>query len=354
MAITTNFSNKVISLVNDLTAADKVNINEAIFQETFALSKFTNAHTIRNGVRDGNIIPIILNGDTYCAMPVSDPTSCDLPEGNLNLNFSAKKWRLAEYAQRIPICMRQFDEQFLAFWNMYRQRLDNPTTTPDAQAFLTFITEQVENAIIGTQWRAGYFGDTASTSGLVKGNDGFFVQAQAGNGHKAQITKAGAEPTGEELLKAIETALNENADQFWLGTDDVVIKTSWAVANKIVIYLNSLDRLSPYNCTCVNANGIVRSDKFGVDGLRLFGYKVEAHREIDGSAICTGVAGNKYQIIIARKSNLLAGTNTLDKLEGFDMFYDQVSRKIFIDSTVYLGVAIALDEYIYLTTDKVN
>jgi|GEM_PF-5718673 len=126
MAITTNFSTKVIGLVNDLTSADKVNINEAIFQETFALSKFPTAHTMRSGVRDGNVIPIVLNGTNYCSMPASDPTSCDLPEGNLNLNFSAKKWDLAEYAERIPICMRQFDEQFLAFWNMYRQRLDNP------------------------------------------------------------------------------------------------------------------------------------------------------------------------------------------------------------------------------------
>jgi len=352
MALTTDFSTKVIGLVNDLTSADKVTLNQAIFQETFALNSFATAHNIDTNVRHGNVIPIILNGEPFLTMPKRDQTSCDFPEGSLNLKFSAKKWDLSEYAERIPICMRQFDENFLLFWNMYRQRLDNPTTTPDAQAFLTYIIKQIEDRIIATQWRVGYFGDTTNASDYINGNNGFFTQAVASSGYKKQIVKAGAEPTGEELLKAIENALNDNSGEFWLGSDDIVIKTSWQVANKIVIYLNSLDRLSQYNCTCVSADGIVRSDKFGVDGLRLFGYKVEAHREIDGTARV--LTQNPFQLIISRKSNLRVATNTMDKLEGFDMFYDQLTDKVYIKSLVYLGVAIALDEYIYLTTDKIN
>jgi len=346
MAVSTDFSTKVIGLVKDLVSADKVTLSEAIFQETFALNNFAKAHNIDLNVRHGNVIPIVLNNDPFLSMKERDQTSCDFPEGSLNIKFSSKKWDLAEYAERIPICMRQFDENFLLFWNMYRQGLDDPTNTPDAQAFLSYLIKQVEDRVQATQWRVGYFGDTTSTNDYIKGNNGFFVQASAGSGYKKQIDKATTEPTGEELIKAIEKALNENSGEFWLGSDDIVIKTSWQVANKIVIYLNSLDRLNQYNCTCVSADGIVRSDKFGVDGLRLFGYKVEAHREIDGTARV--LTESPFQILIARKSNLHVGTNTMDKLDGFDIFYDQLTNKVYINSSVYLGVAITLDEYIYL------
>jgi len=349
MAFEGNFSTAVLALVEDLVSADKVNINEAIFQETFGIGSFVGAHTLRTGVRHGNVIPIVLAGDNYCAMPVGDQTDCELNECDLTPNYQAKKWDLAEYNCRIPICMRSFEENFLAFWNMYRQRLEDPTQEPDAQAFLTYLTTQVERNILGAQWRVGYWGDTsATTNNLINGNNGFFAQAEAGNGIKLPITGAGDTPTAEEILNSIQSALETSSDSMWLGQSDVVIKMPWTVANKLVIYLNQLNRQNPYNCDCVSADGIVSADRFSVDGLRLFGYRVEAHREIDGGASCVEEA-DVNKILIARKSNLLVGTNTTDKMEMFDIFYDKVTRKIYMDSMIYLGVSIPLDEYIYLS-----
>lgn len=355
MALQGNFSTAIVALIEDLVTADKVNISEAIFQETFGIGNFVSAHTLRTNVRNGAVIPIVLAGDNYCAMPVGDEQSCDLNECDLTVNYQAKKWDLAEYNCRIPVCMRTFDENFLVFWNMYRQRLEDPLTEPDAQAFLTYLTQQVESNIMGAQWRVGYWGDTSNASTLIKGNNGYFVQAEAGNGIKLPITAAGAQPTAEEILDsiqaALETASGDN-NAIWLGQSDVVIKMPWSMANKIIIYLNKLNRQNPYNCDCISADGIVSADRFSVEGLRVFGYKVEAHREIDGSSTC--VAGsNLNQILIARKSNLLIGTNTQEKMEDFDIFYDKISRKIYIDSMIYLGVSIPLDEYIYLSTDVV-
>src|SRR5690606_35889952 len=233
MALEGNFSSAIVDLVEDLTSADKLNINEAIFQDTWGIGSFVGAHTLRTGVRHGAIIPIILAGDNYCAMPVGDETDCDLNECDLEMNFAAKKWDLAEYNCRIPICMRQFDENFLVFWNMYRQRLENPLSEPDAQAFLEYLTNQVERNILGAQWRVGYWGDTSeTTNGVIQGNDGDWAQAMAGSGYKLQITAAGAEPTAEEILDAIEEALNANYDKMWLAEADVVIKMGWAAANK--------------------------------------------------------------------------------------------------------------------------
>lgn len=354
MALEGNFSSAIVDLVEDLTSADKLNINEAIFQDTWGIGSFVGAHTLRTGVRHGSVIPIVLAGDNYCAMPVGDETDCDLNECDLETNYAAKKWDLAEYNCRIPICMRQFDENFLVFWNMYRQRLENPLSEPDAQAFLEYLTNQVERNILGAQWRVGYWGDTsATTNDLIKGNDGYWAQAMAGSGYKLQITAAGSEPTAEEILDAIEEALNANYDKMWLSESDVVIKMGWAAANKVVIFLNKEARNNPYNCDCVSPDGIVSADRFTIEGLRIFGYKVEAHKEIDGAGNCVTDA-NPFQILITRKSNLLIGTNTRDKMEGFDIFYDKVSRKIYIDSMIYLGVSMPLDDYIYLTTDAVT
>ncbi len=354
MALDGNFSTAIVDLVEDLVSADKVNINEAIFQETWGVGSFVGAHTLRTGVRHGSIIPIVLAGDNYCAMEAADGTDCDLNECDLETNFAAKKWDLSEYNCRIPICMRQFDENFLVFWNMYRQRLDNPLDAPDAQAYLSYLTNQVERNILGAQWRVGYWGDTsATTNDLIRGNDGYWAQAMAGSGYKLQITAAGAEPTAEEILDAIEEALNANYDKMWLSESDVVIKMGWAAANKVIIYLNKEARNNPYNCECVSPDGIVSADRFTIEGLRIFGYKVEAHKEIDGAGNCI-IDSNPFQILITRKSNLLIGTNTQDKMEGFDIFFDKVSRKIYIDSMIYLGVSLPLDDYIYLTTDAVT
>lgn len=354
MALQGNFSTAITALIEDLVTADKVNISEAIFQETWGIGSFVGAHTLRTGVRHGSVIPIVLAGDNYCAMPVGDETSCTLNSCDLTVNYDAKKWDLSEYNCRIPICMRTFDENFLVFWNMYRQRLDNPLDAPDAQAFLTYITGQVERNILGAQWRVGYWGDSGSANNLISGNDGYFTQAAAGGGTKVQITAVDDEnPTAKEILDALEATLGSAYNQIWLSQSDVVIKMSWATANKIAMYLNGLNRQNPYNCDCVSADGIVSADRFSVNGLRLFGYPVEAHKEIDGGAGCVS-GSNVNQILIARKSNLLIGTNTQEKLDDFDIFFDKKDRTIYVDSLIYLGVSIPLDEYIYLTTDPVT
>lgn len=352
MALQGNFATAVADLVDSLVAADKVNINEAIFQSTFTVGNFAQAHTLLTEVRNGKLQPILLSNDYYGAMPVGTETSCDLNSCDLTPNYSTKEWCLAEYNCRREICMRSFDENFLVFWNMYRQRLDDPTVTPDAQAFLDYITDIIEKQILGTQWRVGYWGDTAETENdLINGCNGFFVQAEAGSGEKIDLEYVGTEPTAEEIYESLTQAYEYASTQTQWGMEaDLVWKMSYAAASKLVSFLNTRADLSLYNCDCINPDAVVAGRRFSIDGLRIFGIPVEAHREIDLSMTAAGRTGNdKYQILLARKSNLLVGTNTSDKLEGFDIFFDKVSRKIYIDAMVYLGVMIPLDEYVYIT-----
>ena len=351
MALQGNFATAIAELVDSLVAADKVNINEAIFQSTFGVGSFAQAHTLLTERRHGQLQPIVLANDYYGTMPSGDETSCDLNACDLTPNYSAKEWCLHEYNCRLEICMRSFDENFLLFWNMYRQRLDDPTTTPDAQAFLDYITDIVEKSVMGTQWRVGYWGDTAETENdLIDGCDGFFVQAEAGDGEKINLESEGTEPTAEEIYAALQEAYEYATTQTTWGMEaDLVWKMSYAAAAKLVSFLNTRADLSMYNCECINPDAVTQGRRFNIEGLRIFGIPVEAHREIDLSMTAAGKSGNdKFQILLARKSNLLVGTNTVDKLEGFDIFFDKLTRKIYIDSMVYLGVMIPLDEYVYI------
>lgn len=352
MALQGNFATAIGDLVTDLVSADIVNINEAIWYDAFAVGSFSQAHTLITGRRNGQIQPIVLDNDYYGSMPKGDETSCDLNACDLTPNYSSKEWCLSEYNCRIPICMRSFDEEFLMFWNMYRQGLEDPTTEPDAQAFLDYIEMIVRNQVMGTQWRVGYWGDTSATGNdLINGCDGFFAQAEAGSGDKLDITSVSPnDPTGEELYEAFKEAYELGVTKVWGGQPDLVWKTTYAVAAKMVAFLNTQTDTSQYNCDCYDPDGIVAARRFNVEGLRIFGIPVEAHREIDLSATAAGQVDPeaKFKILLARKSNLLVGTNTENKMEGFDIFYDKTGRKIYIDTMVRLGVMIPLDEYVYI------
>lgn len=348
MPLQGNFATTIQAAVDSLTTADQTNINEAIFQSTFGVSSFANAHTVMTGVRDGKVIPIVLAGNYYGSMPVGNEESCTLNTCDLPINYADKVWDLAEYNCRHEICFRTVDEDWLVFWNAYRQRLDNPLEAPDMNAIIAFLTQDIENKVQGTMWRVGYLGDTASASNLINGNNGFFVQAAAGNGIKINIDEA--EPTPQQLYEYFSQAYNSLADQVWGSESDLVWKMTWAMANKWVTYLNTLTDTSQYNCDCINPESLIAQRRYSIDGLRIFGIPVDVHREIDLSMNALNQT-NKYQAILARRSNLLVGTNTTDKMEGFEMFFDKVTRKVFIDTMVYLGVSIPLDEYVYISNE---
>jgi len=354
MALQGNFATAIGDLVTSLVAGDLVNINETIFQENFIVGNFAQAHTVVTDRRNGQLQPIIGTEDYYGSMPVGDPLSCALNSCDITPVYSSKEWCLAEQNCRMEICMRSFDENFLVFWNQYRQQLEDPLTEPDTQAFLNYIENIVSSRIQGTEWRVGYWGDTALTDNdLVNGCDGYFVQAAAGAGYKVELVGAVAGAfTPLEIYTAMQEAYEIGINSTWGANTDLVWKTSYAVAAKLVTWLNTMADTSQYNCDCFDANGIVSARRFNVAGLQIFGIPVEAHREIDLSASAGGASVlDTYKVLLTRKSNLLVGVNTSDKMEGFDIFYDKITRKIFIDSMVKLGVMIPLDDYVFISDE---
>lgn len=352
MPITSNFATAISDLVTDLTSAEIANIDNAIFEDTFMIGKFGDYHTLMTGRRNGNLQPIINSGDNFGSMPLQSQTSCDLNPCDLNTEYSSKSWCLSEYACRLEICMRSFDENFLVFWNTYRQGLEDPTTVPSNDAFLEYITNEVKRNIQGTQWRVGYWGDDASANPLVSGCDGYFVQAEAGNGTKISPTFANPEnPTGQEIYDVMLEAYNAAIAQPWGGAADLVWDMSYFAASRLVGFLNTTNDLSAYNCGCIDPSKVVNARTFSIENFSIFGIPVQAHREIDLSANALGMTAGAdlFKILLTRKSNLLYGVSTEDRLGQFDIFFDRVSRKIYIDSMVEMGVLLATDDYVYIS-----
>jgi len=354
MALQGNWATAIGDLVTSLAAGDLVNINETIFQENFIVGNFAQAHTVVTDRRDGQLQPILEIEDYYGSMPKGDATSCALNACDITPVYSSKTWCLTEQNCRLEICMRSFDENFLIFWNQYRQQLEDPLTEPDTQVFLDYVVNIVSERIQGTEWRIGYWGDTSLTANdYVNGCDGYFVQAEAGGGEKVELVGAVAGSfTPEELYAAMQKAYVIANNSVWASATDIVWKMPYTVAAELVTWLNTMQDTSQYNCDCFDANGIVSARRFNVAGLQIFGIPVEAHREINLSAGAGGVTGlGLYKILLTKKSNLLIGVNTTDKMEGFDIMYDKISRKIYIDSIVKLGVMIPLDDYVYISDE---
>ncbi|WP_448607598.1 hypothetical protein [Paenimyroides ceti] len=349
MPIQGNFAAEIRAMVTNLVDADKMNIGNAIFQSVFGIDDFTRYHQLVTGVRDGGKVPIILAGNDYGSMPAGDEKSCEFNECDVDIQYSSQTWSLGEYNCKIPICLRTLDEDFLVFWNMYRQRLEDPLERPDYKAFLSFLTEKVENRIKGTQWRVGYLGDKSSTNNLINNNNGYFVQAEAGSGTKINLPQAN--PTPEEIYEALTEAYNAASEKVWFSEKDVVWRMTYAMAAKFVAFLNTKADLSQYNCDCINPDALTTGRRFKVEGLTIYGIPVHAHREIDGSMAAVSQT-NKFQALLIRESNQLLGTNETDNLSEFDIWYSKDDKKIYIESLVYMGVSIPLeDEYVFITNE---
>jgi len=341
-----NFEGAIKDVVNGLTSTDKVNINSAIWESSLLANPITERHTLVTGVRAGNKIPIIRAGNDYDSMYNSEDDSCYMNNCSIPTEYSFKPWTMGRYNCRTEVCLRTFSNDFNTFWNMYKRATSDPLKEPDTQAFLEYLVGKVEARVKGTAWRVSYLGESDSWDNLIRGNDGFFVQASAGKGEKVEIKES--EPTGEEIYKYLEAAYDAAASSLWFGNEDVVFKMTYAMASKLVAFLNTRADLSQYNCDCINPDAIVSGRRFSVEGLRVFGIPVDVHREIDGSINAIG-NDKKYRALLIRRSNMLIGSASEDGLEMFDMFYDKLTRTIFLDAELYIGAAIPLDEYVYIS-----
>jgi hypothetical protein len=359
MAITDNFKEGIVDVVNNLVSADKLKISEAIFKKTQEVTNVTNSHTVVPGVRNGQLIPIIDGEPNYESFPFNQVNSCDAPECGVNTKYSTYKWNLGLIECRIPICLRSFEEDFLLFWNQFR--VINPDISDINSAYMAYIIGKVKTDLLAAQWRVVYFGDTSSSSRLFNGFDGFYTQMESRGGNNLPIIEntaanlSGQKMTGEKVYEILEQMYKEASDTDWFDETKSQFIITRFMAQPFIDYLNRLADKVPVCCDIINPDNIQKQRRFTLDNISFHGIPVKVYRELDGvikgtTALNGGSATSKRvnpnRVILTQKTNLLIGTSETKNLNYFDVFYDKKDKKIYIDANSYLGAGVPTEEFI--------
>lgn len=342
MAFNTTFKTGITDAVTSLTSAEKLSMQNVIYGGVSEISEFASKYNVLTGIRNGSKVPIILAGNNYGALSASD-NDCSMNECDLGDTYSNKTWVLGAYDCRLPICINSFEEDFKLFWGMYSQTLEDPTIEPDKKAFLAYVNYKAQQNIQGALWRTSHWGDTTSANALISKNNGFWTEAEAGDGVK--VTIPAGEQTGEQIYNLLSQAYISAGGLDWFDESKLVWKLSNKTARTLVTWLNTLSDKSMYNCDCIDPTKVVAGRNFSIDNLTIFGIPVKAEREGDESGKVVG-QNPDHRFLLIKESNLLVGTETQNHLDQFDIFYDKKDRKIYVDIAIEIGSAIPLDEYV--------
>lgn len=352
MAVTTNFDDAVLALVDDITSAETAQLSNAYFTKFFEVGKLPESFTVITGVRNGNVIPIISTNPNYAKFPYKDPTNCTLPACDIDLPFSAKSWQLGMIACKTPVCINGFNDQFLAFWGRYKRVFGDEDLNSALMAFIMEVWERDLNAAL---WRVAFFGDTTTDAGdpnyaLLRPIDGIFTQAEAGSGLQIEITEnaSGTGLTGPAMYAYMQEAYNAASVLPWFDPATLRIEMTSAMAAVWISWMNSLGDRSMYNCECYDAAGIVSQRSFNLEGqLRIFGIPVYVRREFDG-VINQLDLGNPYRALLTTNDNIIIGTSELDQLPAFSIHYSQDDDLIYIKGGAQIGASLVTNDYVYL------
>lgn len=345
MAYTTDYGTEIKALVDSATAADKLNLSEAFYRSIYEESKFAQERTIIPGVRSGALVPIIDDSADYTAFP--EVTDCDSAECAISNGFSAEKWTIGIYECIVNICLRDFDQDFLRFFNTWKSDNDEDgLSTPLVQFIMNKFMKDANAAL----WRVGSVAEESSVNTLLSGSNGLFTLAEAGGGVKINLTE------NEEVVPTDRVYADENAvvgylqsmyEEYiasnWYGSQDVVFEMDKRSALNYVQYLN-VNGVNGTNC-CVDVDKVMNRG-FNLDGLNYHGIPIKVRAEYDAISTQVLSGDNPFRILLINQSNLIVGTEQTDKLQDFDLWYSKDDNKIKMRGTLNLGAALPTNDYI--------
>lgn len=349
--ITTTFAD-LRALAETLSAANKLTIANSIFENSLLAEDIATRHLVVTGVKQGDVVPIIDDSVNYASFPFISQTSCESADCDLGIVFSGKKWDLGLIGCKIAICMKQFSADFRYFFQTNYQVLHN--LDMESQ-LLVYLEAKFKNNFNGAKFRVAYFADTTTLEAdpnyeLLSDFDGFFTQAEAGDGVKLEFNQTN--PTGEEAYAVFEQAYADFMESDWADKQGIVWKMTRKMASLWVRWMNGLKDRSMYNCECFSADGITALRTFTLEGqLSIFGIPVEIERDLDG--IITQLSLDRpYRALLTYRNNLMIGTQETENLSEFDIWYDKSTKEVIIEGEVLIGAMIPTDEYIYIGAES--
>lgn len=349
--ITTTFAD-MRDLAETLSAANKLTIANTIFENSLLAEDIASRHLVITGVETGDVVPIIDDSVNYASFPFISQTDCTSASCDLGITFSGKKWTLGLIGCKIPICMKSFSADFRYFFQQNYQVLHDLDMNSQ---LLKYLESKFTNNFNGAKFRVSYFGDSTIAEGeenyaLLHGFDGFFTQAEAGDGVKYDFTQVA--PTGAYAYEQFEIAYAAYMESNWADKEGVVWKMTRKMASLWVRWMNGLKDRSMYNCECFSVDGITALRTFTLEGqLSIFGIPVEIERDLDG--IITQLDLDRpYRALLTYRNNLMIGTQATENLSEFDIWYNKPTKEVIIEGEALIGAMIPTDEYIYIGAES--
>lgn len=339
------------ALAETLSANNKLTIANAIFANALLAGDIAERHMVVTGVNEGDVVPIIDDSVNYASFPFLSKTSCESAACDLGIVFSGKKWKLGLIGCKHEICMKEFTADFRYFFNQNYQVLHNLDLNSQ---LLVYLQSKFENNFRGAKYRVAYFADTTTDEeapyyDYLKDFDGFFTQAEAGDGTKIEFNQTN--PTGQDAYDALEEAYAAYMESDWADKQGVTWKVTRKFASLMVRWLNGLKDKSQYNCECYSADGITAQRTFSLEGqLSFFGIPVEIERDLDGIITQLGF-DRPYRALLTYRNNLMIGTQEEENLSEFDIWYDKSTKKVIIEGEALIGAMMPTDEYVYIGSE---
>lgn len=360
MAYDTTELNTILADLNGLTAAEKMNIANLIFTETFSAKNIKDTHPTISEVRSGSKVPILMADGGYGGFPFTEG-DCTLPACTISDNWSSYTWNLGQIGCELTICMETFTNDFLAFFNTWKKMNSDDINS----AVVQFIIERFQERHLKAEIRVAYFGDTSSADTLINGFDGFFAQmeALATEDNLVTITQnAGATAAdqtitdGQAVYDYLTEMYNKAFVQPWFDPTKMVWRMDRSLAMLLAGFLNTKSDLSMYNCDCIDPTKVTQARVFTWDNLAVFGIPIEPMPFLDAmKAIdeiyndADGTFVNRNRIILARRENLIIGYEIEQTLKRFKVGYDEREDEIYIKGASLFGVGVPQDAFILAT-----
>jgi len=361
MAYSDNFAATIGTVVDSLTSAELVKIENMINEKVFAKSDLAKINQVVTGIRNGSVMPILKNVPQPDSFPFVADNNCDITDCSVTNTFSDYKWEIGLIECRIGVCMKSFDDDFLVFMNAYKATQAGGKDININSLMMKFITDKFLDNLELASWRASYFSDKATAPNVYfDQTDGIFVQLEAGSGGKVVITQnTGANfiaqaITGEEVYDYLTSMYQLAGGKAWFDQSKMEFRLTRSMSSALVTYLNTAD-IKKNNCTCIDPHTATASPIFTIEGLRMFGVPIITINEWDDiinySATLNGGGGaaarvNPHRAILSTKENLLIGTSEKKGINSFDIWHSKDDKKIYIEGSSYLGGGVPTDEYI--------
>lgn len=358
MSFTSTSLQTILEGLNGLTAAEKMNIANLIFIETFKEKSIKETHPYFSGVRAGSKVPILEGQDDFDGFPFT-PGNCNLPSCTISDNFSTYTWQMEEIGCELTICLEQFTTAFKAFFNTWEKKNE----TDLEEAIIQFIVERFQTRHLKAEIRVAYFGDTTATGDtLIEGFDGFFpqMQALADATNTVDVTENAAITVNGQTISNGETVYNYLKAMYekaavlpWFDPAKMVYRLDRTLVNVLVGWLNSKQDLKGISCDCIDPMKVTGARVFSADNLTIFGIPVEpmpflaAMRSTEtyfDSA--TGLYTDKNRFILARKDNMLLGYETEETFNRFKLLYDERHDEIVVQGSSRFAPGVPTNSFI--------